>query len=99
MAIQPKKITKNDLIKETARKLDKSSKEVKQVIDTFIDEISVELKNENHIAIKGFISKLQVQPTNRTQFFNPKTREVVKAKRNKRISISISESFRDKVCE
>ena len=49
MTIQPKKITKNDLIKETARKLSKSSKEIKQVIDTFIDEISVELKNENHI--------------------------------------------------
>ena len=94
MAIDPKVKTKNDLIKEVARKSGITQSYCREVFDCIFDEIKIELEYQNTVLIQNF-AKFEIKPDNR-KFFNPKTREPVENK-STRIAVTMSPALRDKI--
>ena len=92
------KMTKDELVKEIARELNKTQLEVKSVIETMLEVMLDNLSKGKDIALNGSFNFAVVDVPER-EMNNQITKGVVVVPAHKKIKVKVSKSWQDQVRE
>ncbi|WP_240531995.1 HU family DNA-binding protein [[Mycoplasma] mobile] len=89
-------ITKKDLIATIAENQNKSKKEVEEIVNAFLEEISSELVADKKINLSSF-GIFEISERAARSGINPKTSEIIQIKATKSVKFKVSKSLKDQV--
>ena len=87
-------MNKVDYINLLNEKLGYTKKDLKIIIDSFIDEIKKDLKDGNKVSINNF-GAFEVGITKAFESYSPKDGSIIKIPCQKRVHFKSSENFKD----
>lgn len=90
--------TNNEIIKEVATNLGYSQKDVKSVIENFVDVITTSLVSGEDVKIKD-IGTFKIKETAQRNGRNPKTGESIVIEKSKKVAFSVTSSLKQAVKE
>jgi len=87
-------MNKKEIVIKVSKKLDKSQKDVNQIIDCFLDEISHCLYHDEKVLLTrfGMFEKVQTKPYN---IFNPQDGSIIKCQKQYRIRFRSSDKLKE----